>query len=175
MTGTGAGRSPSFFQTGGNVLSTPTAKGLHKPTLVIGIGLFVLAFITWRDASAMQIRATYGMGADAASYFVALFLAVMGAGHLLAALRWQDDPGPTDWKAVGWVALGLASLIAALWFGAGFIAGSTLLFVFTARAFGRRAWLADLALGFVLSLGIFLLFNKLLTLSLPMGPLERLF
>ena len=76
---------------------------------------------------------------------------------------------------MGWVALGLGSLIAALWFGAGFIIGSTLLFVFTARAFGRRAWLADLALGLGLATGIFLLFNKLLTLSLPMGPVERLF
>ena len=134
-----------------------------------------MAFITWRDAAAMQIRATYGMGADAASYFVALFLAVMGAGHLIAAFRWQSDTEPTDWKAVGWVALGLGSLIAAIWLGAGFIIGSTLLFVFTARAFGRRAWVADLVLGLALATGIFLLFNKLLTLSLPMGPVERLF
>ncbi|WP_295044535.1 tripartite tricarboxylate transporter TctB family protein [uncultured Paracoccus sp.] len=156
-------------------MTTSTARGLHRPTLVIGIALFAMALITWRDASAMQIRATYGMGADAASYFVALFLAAMGAGHLIAAFRWQDDPGPTDWKAVGWVSLGLGSLIAALWFGAGFIIGSTLLFLFTARAFGRRAWVADLALGLVLATGIFLLFNKLLTLSLPMGPVERLF
>ena len=156
-------------------MTTSPARGLHRPTLVIGIALFALAFITWRDASAMQIRATYGMGADAASYFVALFLALMGAGHLVAAFRWQDDPGRTDWKAVGWVALGLSSLIAAIWVGAGFIIGSTLLFVFTARAFGRRAWLADLALGLGLATGIFLLFNKLLTLSLPMGPVERLF
>ncbi|VDS08585.1 Tripartite tricarboxylate transporter TctB family protein [Paracoccus haematequi] len=156
-------------------MTTSTARGLHRPTLAIGIALFAMAFITWRDASAMQIRATYGMGADAASYFVALFLAVMGAGHLIAAFRWQDDPGPTDWTAVGWVALGLGSLIAAIWLGAGFIAGSTLLFVFTARAFGRRAWAADLALGLILASGIFLLFNKLLTLSLPMGPVERLF
>lgn len=156
-------------------MTTSPARGLHRPTLVIGIALFALAFITWRDASAMQIRATYGMGADAASYFVALFLALMGAGHLVAAFRWQDDPGQTDWKAVSWVALGLSSLIAAIWVGAGFIIGSTLLFVFTARAFGRRAWLADLALGLILATGIFLLFNKLLTLSLPMGPVERLF
>ena len=62
-------------------MTTSTARGLHRPTLVIGIALFAMAFITWRDAAAMQIRATYGMGADAASYFVALFLAVMGAGR----------------------------------------------------------------------------------------------
>jgi len=49
-----------------------------------------------------------------------------------------------------------------------------LLFAFTARAFGRRALIADLILGFILATGIFLLFNKLLTLALPMGPFERL-
>ncbi|QAR27805.1 tripartite tricarboxylate transporter TctB family protein [Paracoccus denitrificans] len=160
---------------GGNVLSTPTASSLHRPTLVIGAALLALAFVTWRDASTMQIRAGYGMGADAASYFVAAFLALMGAGHILAAFRWQGDASPSDWKAVGWVALGLGSLVAALWFGAGFILGSTLLFAFTARAFGRKAFPADLALGFVLATVIFLLFNKLLTLALPMGPFERLF
>jgi putative tricarboxylic transport membrane protein len=154
----------------------PTASSsLHKPTLFIGIALFVMALVTWRDASAMQIRATYGMGADAASYFVSVFLAIMGAGHLIAATRWQSEAGQTDWIAVGWVSLGLASLIAALWFGAGFIIGSTLLFAFTARAFGRRAFVADVVLGFVIATGIFLLFNKLLTLALPMGPIERLF
>ena len=51
----------------------------------------------------------------------------------------------------------------------------TLLFAFTARAFGRRALIADLVIGFVLSTLIFLMFNKLLQLALPMGPLERLF
>jgi putative tricarboxylic transport membrane protein len=32
----------------------------------------------------------------------------------------------------------------------------------------------DLLIGFVLGVGIYLLFAKLLALSLPMGPLERL-
>jgi len=155
-------------------MSAPLASRLHRPTLTIGIALFAISLITWHDASTMQIRASYGMGADAASYFVAAFLAVLGAGHILAAFRWASEPGQSDWQAVGWVSLGLISLIGALWFQIGFIPGSTLLFAFTARAFGRRALIVDLILGFVLATGIFLLFNKLLTLALPMGPLERL-
>ncbi|MBD9529803.1 tripartite tricarboxylate transporter TctB family protein [Paracoccus sp. PAR01] len=155
-------------------MSTLPASRLHKPTLTIGIALFAIALITWRDASTMQIRASYGMGADAASYFVAAFLAVLGGGHILAAFRWASEPGQSDWKAVGWVSLGLISLIGTLWLQIGFVAGSTLLFAFTARAFGRRALIADLILGFILATGIFLLFNKLLTLALPMGPFERL-
>ncbi|HEX2134464.1 MAG TPA: tripartite tricarboxylate transporter TctB family protein, partial [Microvirga sp.] len=38
----------------------------------------------------------------------------------------------------------------------------------------RRAFLTDLAIGFALAVVVYLLFVKLLALSLPMGPLERL-
>jgi len=153
----------------------PSAAGLHRPTLIIGIALFAIAAITFNDARGMNIRANYGMGADAASYFVAAFFAVLGLGHLIAAFQPGIDAEQADWKAFGWVSLALAGLIAAIWLGAGFILGSTLLFAFTARAFGRKALVKDLVIGVVLAIGIFLLFNKLLTLALPMGPLERLF
>ena len=152
----------------------PSKTGLHRPTVVIGIALFAIAAITFNDARGMNIRAGYGMGADAASYFVAAFFAVLGVGHLIAAFRPGIEAEEADWSAFAWVALALVSLVLSIWLGGGFILGSTLLFAFTARAFGRKAILADVLLGFVLSLGIFFLFNKLLTLALPMGPLERL-
>ena len=85
------------------------------------------------------------------------------------------------WLAPGWrlgpaiVLLALVGLSGSIWLGLGFILGSTLLFAFTARAFGRRALLADLVIGVVIATLIFLMFNKLLKLALPMGPLERLF
>ncbi len=148
--------------------------GLHRPTVIIGLGLIALAAVTWNDARGMTIRANYGVGADAASYFVALFLAVLGLGHLIAAFRPGIEADEADWGAVAWIGLALAGLIGAIWAGFGFILGSTLLFAFTARAFGRRALIVDLLFGAVLSTAIFLLFNKLLQLALPLGPLERL-
>ena len=69
---------------------------------------------------------------------------------------------------------GLAALIALIGLGGGFVPATTILFATTAAAFGRRAVLADLAIGFVLSVSVYLLFSRLLSLSLPMGPLERL-
>jgi putative tricarboxylic transport membrane protein len=50
----------------------------------------------------------------------------------------------------------------------------TILFAATATAFGRRAIAADLIIGFVIAVVIYLAFSKLLTLGLPEGPLERL-
>ena len=79
-----------------------------------------------------------------------------------------------DWGAVAWVGLALLGLIGSIWSGMGFVLGSTLLFALTARAFGRRALLADFIIGLVISLLIFFVFNRLLKLALPAGPLEQL-
>jgi putative tricarboxylic transport membrane protein len=69
---------------------------------------------------------------------------------------------------------GLIATIVLIGVGGGFISAVTVLFAATATAFGRRAILVDLAIGFALSLAAYLMFAKLLSLSLPMGPLERL-
>jgi len=152
-----------------------TARPTRRPYLIIGLLLLAVAAVTAWDASTMRIRANYGVGADAASYLVAVFFCALAVGHFVAAF-W--GPGTTveeiDLRAVGWVALALASLVAAISLGAGFILGTTLLFAFTARAFGRRAFLADVLIGAVLGLLVYLLFHGLLTLALPEGPLERL-
>lgn len=148
----------------------------NRPAAVVGVLLLGVAAITFWDASRMVVRATYGMGANAASYFVCLLFVLLAIGHFVSAFKPSDFESETvDWKAVSWIGLALAGLIASIWFGFGFILGSTLLFALTARAFGRKALLVDLALGAVISVIIFLLFNKLLTLALPQGPLERLF
>lgn len=149
--------------------------GLHRPTAVIGVGLLAVAVLTWFDARSMTIAANYGVGADAASYFVALFLAALGIGHLVAARRPGLTPDEADWGAVAWISLALGGMILSIWLGLGFILGATLLFALTARAFGRRALVADLVIGAAIAIFVFLMFNKLLQLSLPQGPLERLF
>ena len=143
---------------------------------IVAVILIALSAVTVWDASHMTVRANYGMGANAASYFIAVILLLLAAGHIASSFKPADfDVDHADWTAVGWVALALASLICSVWIGAGFIAGATLLFAFTARAFGRKALIKDIALGAVIGVAIFLFFNKLLTLALPKGPIERLF
>ena len=65
-------------------------------------------------------------------------------------------------------------MIVLIGIGGGFIPAMTILFAATATGFGRRAILTDLAIGFVLGVVTYLIFSKVLSLSLPMGPLERL-
>ena len=79
-----------------------------------------------------------------------------------------------DPKAVLLILGGLALLIAIIGLGGGFILATSALFVTTSAAFGRRAILADSAIAIVMTTLIYLAFDRLLTLSLPTGPLERL-
>jgi putative tricarboxylic transport membrane protein len=152
------------------------SKAVNRPAVIAAFLLFALAAITYWDASQMASRATYGINASAASYAVAALLVMLGLSHLVSAVRPTDGEGENlDWRAVGWIALALGGMIGAVALGGGFILGSTLLFACTARAFGRNAFVSDLCIGAGLGAGIFLFFSKLLALTLPQGPLERIF
>lgn len=212
-------------------------KGADTATLVIGVLLIAGAEALRRDAAGMGGGiATYGIGPTAMTYVVAIGLAVLGVGHLIAGVRsGAREREVLDIAAVAWIAGGVAALIFGLDRALGFVPGVTLLFATTARGFrndpslvasNRMAmagalgfaviyavpmlgfllpveaarplliplgWLSlalivtglfwpprtfaglkDVAIGLVLSLLVYLAFTKLLTLSLPQGPLERL-
>jgi putative tricarboxylic transport membrane protein len=106
---------------------------------------------------------------------VAIGLAILGIANLIMAWR-GDLPAreSADPKAIVLILGGLAALIAIIGLGGGFIVATAVLFAATAAAFGRRAVRVDFGIGLVLGLVIFLLFDKLLTLTLPAGPIERL-
>lgn len=150
-------------------------RGVDRPALVVGLLLTGLAAIVLRDAFAQTLVATYGIGPKAMPLLVGGGLIVLALGHFVVALReGLPKPDPADPAAIGWVAGGLLGLIAAIGLGAGFIVATAIVFAFTARAMGRRALLADLGIGLALGIAIYLMFAKVLTLSLPAGPLERL-
>jgi putative tricarboxylic transport membrane protein len=146
-----------------------------KRALVVGLALFIFAALVWRDAAAQTLSATYGIGPAAMPYVVAVALATLSLGHIVLAFRdGLPVPEHADGIAIGWIAFGLVALLLCIAFGGGFILATTILFAATARAFGRRALLVDSAIGFGLGVAIHLLFSKLLTLSLPAGPIEHL-
>jgi putative tricarboxylic transport membrane protein len=143
--------------------------------LVIAALLACAAAVILWDMNSLTITSTYGVGPKMMPIMVAIGLIALAAANFVMALR-GDLPvrESADPKAIQRILGGLAALIAVIGLGGGFIAATALLFAMTAAAFGRRAFLADLAFGLVLGAVIYLVFDRILTLSLPAGPLERL-
>jgi putative tricarboxylic transport membrane protein len=148
----------------------------HDPAgIAIALGLIAIAIIIALDVRRLEVSSTYGLGPEAMPTVVAIGLALLGIANLIMAWR-GDLPAreSADPKAIALILGGLAALIAIIGLGGGFIIATAVLFAATAAAFGRRALLVDVGIGLILGLVIFLLFDKLLTLSLPTGPIERL-
>jgi len=146
-----------------------------RPALAIAIGLLALAGIIFWDQAQLQLTSVYGLGPKAMPIVVACGLALLGVANLVTALRGDlPERESTDHKAIVLILGGLAALIALIGIGGGFIIATAVLFAATSAAFGRRAFIIDLIIGLVIGAVVYLLFDKVLTLSLPAGPLERL-
>lgn len=150
-------------------------RGADRPALVVGVLLLIVAAFIGYDASQQTITSNYGIGPTAMPYVVCVGLVLLGLAHFVVAFReGLPKPEAADTGALLWIVAGLIALIACIALGGGFIIAITIVFACTARGFGRRAFAVDALIGFVLGLVIFMVFAKLLTLLLPMGPLEHL-
>ena len=149
-------------------------KPVDRAAVVVGVLLLALAALTVWDASRIPIGSTYGMGPAAMPYLLAGGLALLALGHFVLAVRSAlPEREAYDPRAVMWIAVGMIALIGTIGVGGGFVIAMMLLFATTARAFGRTAFLMDLLIGFVLGILLYEMFTRLLTLSLPEGPIER--
>lgn len=150
-------------------------RRVDRAGLVIAIALTALAAVLVFDASRLSSGAMYGVGPQAMPIVIAAGLALLAIGNFVDALRGNLPPRESaDPRPVLLILAGLALLVAIIGLGGGFILATSTLFVATSAAFGRRAILIDCAIAIVLSTLVYLAFDKLLTLSLPAGPLERL-
>ena len=153
----------------------PASRRVDRAGIVIALALAALAAVLVWDASQLTSNTMYGMGPQAMPIVIAIGLGLLAIGNLVDALRGNLPPRESaDPKAVLLILAGLALLIAIIGLGGGFILATSALFVTTSAAFGRRALLADTVIALVMSTLIYLAFDRLLTLSLPSGPLERL-
>ncbi len=143
--------------------------------VVVAAFLALLAAILVWDASKITSNTIYGMGPEVTPVVIAIGLGILAVANLFDALRGNLPARESADPVAVWLILGgLALMIAIIGFGGGFIPATSALFVATSAAFGRRALLVDLAIAIVLTTLVYLAFDKLLTLSLPAGPLERL-
>jgi len=153
----------------------PASRRIDRAGLVIALALAALAAVLVWDASQLQSNTTYGMGPEVMPVVIAIGLGILAIGNLIDALRGNLPARESaDPRAVWLILAGLALLIAIIGLGGGFILATSVLFVTTSAAFGRRAIVADFAIALVMTTLIYLAFDRLLTLSLPAGPLERL-
>jgi len=151
------------------------AKRIDRAGLAIAGLLLLLAAVIFWDTTALQLAPTYGVGPKAMPMVIASGLLLLAIGNAVMAVRGEfPEREPVDVTAIVLILGGLAAVIAIIGLDGGFIPAMTILFATTSAAFGRRAILVDLAIGAALAVVVYLLFSKLLTLSLPMGPIERL-
>ncbi|MBI3435290.1 MAG: tripartite tricarboxylate transporter TctB family protein [Proteobacteria bacterium] len=145
----------------------------------VGIAIAVLlaaaaGVVAW-DASSITLTPTYGVGPKLVPILVAIGLLVLALANLLLAWRGEPPAAETaDRRALVLILGGLAALIAVIGLDGGFIVATAILFAATTTAFGRRAPFTDFGIGLALALIVYLVFARLLTLSLPIGPIERL-
>ncbi|WP_374644806.1 tripartite tricarboxylate transporter TctB family protein [Tabrizicola sp.] len=142
---------------------------------VIAGGLAGLAAMLLLDAAGLKQDGGYaGVGPADVPRIVAYGLLGLAVMTVVAGLRGDLPRPPRQAPApVMWI-LGGLGLQLALLHVVGFVISGALLFGMTARGFGQRPLWKAVAVGFVLALVIYGVFDRVLKLNLPGGPLELL-
>lgn len=142
---------------------------------VIAAGLAGLAVLILVDAAGLKQDGGYaGVGPADVPRLIAYGLLVLAGLTAVAGLRGDLPKPPRQAPApVLWIMGGLLGQLALLHV-AGFVVSGAVLFGMTVRGFGQRPLWKAVAVGLVLALLIYGVFDRLLKLNLPGGPLERL-
>ena len=151
---------------------------LAMPELLIGLGLLACAAAVAWQTLAIPVSPLYSkVGPRVFPYITLAGMVVLSLLLIVAALRggWQPEEEkqtPTDWKAMGLVAVGLIAnlvLIRPL----GFTAASTIMFVLICYGFGSRRTLRDVLLGLILALAAYFGFARALGVNIGAGFIEN--
>ncbi|ALN74464.1 tripartite tricarboxylate transporter TctB family protein [Aureimonas sp. AU20] len=158
-------------------MSAPLAPARRpdRAALAIGIGLGVLGLLVGWDARNVGGGTYARIGPATFPYVISAVLIALSIWTMVEAWRGQfPERDHDEGKPVLWIVGGLAAQLVLL-NTAGFSIATGLLFAATARAFGKRKLHVSVPLGILISFAIWILFSQVLRLSLPAGPLERLF
>ena len=142
---------------------------------IIAAGLAGLAVMILTDAAGLKQDGGYaGVGPADVPRLIAYGLLVLSALTVLSGLKGDLPRPPRQAPApLLWIMGGLVGQLALLHV-AGFVISGAILFGMTARGFGQKPLWRNLLVGFVLAFVIYGVFDRLLKLNLPGGPLEML-
>lgn len=152
-------------------------RGPDRVSLIIAVALFAIAaVVAWDGAHISGNASIYsGVGPEVFPYIIAGALALLALATAFSAVRYGAiDHDPIAWGAVGWIVAGLVGQILLIGY-AGFSIATGFLFGMAAQGMGRGPLWLTVPIGIAVSLGVYLIFTMGLQLSLPQGPLERLF
>ncbi len=153
------------------------AADLAAALFVLLLGLLTLWQTTVIPTSPLYAQ----VGPKAVPFVVAAALALLGLLLAVQAARggWSGDieelqgAPPMNLRALGLLLAGLLANVALI-VPFGFTVAATVQFTLTAAAFGSRRYLSNLLIAFVVALGAYALFVKLLGVNIGAGVVEGL-
>ncbi len=142
---------------------------------VIAAGLAGLAAMILMDAAGLKQDGGYaGVGPADVPRLIAYGLLLLAGLTVVSGLKGDLPKPPRQAPApVLWIMGGLVGQLALLHV-AGFVISGAVLFGMTARGFGQKPLWRNLLVGFALAFVIYGVFDRLLKLNLPGGPIELL-
>lgn len=152
--------------------------GRRRPdgaVLAIAVLLAGLAVLIVWDTQRLGVAAAYArVGPAAFPYTIAVGLLVLAAWTAIEGWRRQfPEREPVEIVPVAWIVAGLVAQLLLLRY-AGFSIATGVLFAFTAKGLGRGPLWMTIPIGVVLAFFVWVVFARLLQLTLPAGPLEHL-
>ncbi|MGK9054358.1 tripartite tricarboxylate transporter TctB family protein [Xaviernesmea oryzae] len=159
-----------------NNKTTAEQRRPDRAALAIAAVLVAIAAVIFVDVSRLKGMAGYSqVGPATIPDWIGFALIGLAIWTVVAAFR-RDFPEreKQELGPVVWIVAGLAAQMLLLRL-AGFSIATGVLFGLTAAGFGKRKLWITIPVGIVLCLVIWLIFAGMLQLSLPAGPLERLF
>jgi putative tricarboxylic transport membrane protein len=154
------------------------SRSIAAGDLGIAIGVVVLGLIAAWQTTEIPQSAYAAVGPRAFAWATSAMLVVMGLFLVKDAVSggWShesDEFGEVDWPGGLWLIGGLAANVALIDV-IGFILASTVLVLFTARAFGSRQLVRDGIIGFLLALVSYVGFDRVLGYKIGTGLIEGL-
>lgn len=144
--------------------------------LAIAIVLAAMAGLILYDVARLQGGNVYsGIGPASVPKGIAIGLIALAIWTVFAAIRREfPEREHQELPPVLFIVAGLAAQMLLLK-TAGFSIATGILFAMTAAGFGKRKFWISVPAGIALSFVVWIVFARFLQLSLPAGPLERLF